>query len=106
MRVRRAVGHPHLHHRRPGDPSPAAAGPGREQAQGPVPSGSAAVPLAESGAARGRVLPAADDPRWESVLLHLHQQLRGPAHPLVSPVQGRLAERENQGHPWSGRPRV
>ena len=35
-------------------------------------------------------VPGADDPSWEEVPLHLRQQLRGPAHQLVTPVQGAL----------------
>lgn len=75
-----------------GDPP----GPGLDQAQEPVPSGPAAASLAKSGAAQGRVLPGPDDPTWEAVPLHLRQQLRVPAHQLVSPVQGRLAAPENR----------
>ncbi|WP_345620000.1 hypothetical protein [Streptomyces ziwulingensis] len=51
--------------------------------------------LAESGPAQGRLLPAADDPTWEAVPLHLRQALRGPAKELVSPARGPLAAREN-----------
>ncbi|MFE0135429.1 hypothetical protein ACFWY6_28220 [Streptomyces sp. NPDC059037] len=42
------------------------------------------------------MLPGADDSTWEAVPLHLRQQLRGPAHQLVSPVQGPLKARENR----------
>ena len=55
-----------------------------------------AAELAESGAAQGRLLPAAADPIWEAVPLHLRQQLRVPAQLLVSPAQGPLAARENR----------
>ncbi|MFD4135298.1 hypothetical protein [Streptomyces goshikiensis] len=55
----------------------------------------AAASLAESGAAQGRILPGTDDPTWTAVSLHLRQQLRGPAHELVSPLQGPLKAREN-----------
>lgn len=73
------------------EPEPGAEPAGAEQ--GPAaPAGSAApAPVrAESGAARGRLLPGADDPSWEEVPLHLRQHLRGPAHQLVTPVQGVL----------------
>ncbi|MEO3978964.1 hypothetical protein [Streptomyces sp. CAU 1734] len=57
----------------------------------------APVPVpAEAGAAQGRPLPGADDPSWEAVPLHLRQQLRGPAHQLVTPVQGRLKEKDSR----------
>lgn len=62
----------------------------------PESPGSAAASLAESGAAQGRVLLRADDPTWEAVPLHLRQQMRGPAHDLVSPPRGSLAARENR----------
>ncbi|MDT0614992.1 hypothetical protein [Streptomyces lancefieldiae] len=78
------------------DRPPAASEPGLEQTPGPVPPGPVAAPLAESGAAQGRLLPGADDPTWEAVPLHLRQQLRGPAHDLVSPARGPLAARENR----------
>ncbi|MFF1420017.1 hypothetical protein [Streptomyces sp. NPDC058280] len=42
------------------------------------------------------MLPCEDDPTWEAVPLHLRQQLRGPAHQLVSPAQGPLTARENR----------
>jgi hypothetical protein len=74
------------------EPEPGAEPAGAEQGPEPAPAGSAApAPVrAESGAARGRLLPGADDPAWEEVPLHLRQQLRGPAHQLVTPVQGVL----------------
>lgn len=75
------------------DRLPAAPDPGLEPAQKPVPSAPAAPTQAESGAAQGRLLPGADDPAWEAVPLHLRQQLRGPAHDLVSPARGPLAAR-------------
>ncbi|MDO0936506.1 hypothetical protein QQY66_34165 [Streptomyces sp. DG2A-72] len=78
------------------DRPPAEPEPGLEQAQEPVPPSPAAASLAESGAAQGRLLPSADDPMWEAVPLHLRQQLRGPAHQLVSPAQGPLKARENR----------
>ncbi|MFC8704879.1 hypothetical protein ACFUIV_22205 [Streptomyces anulatus] len=59
----------------------------------PIP---AAASPAESGAAQGRLLPGADDPTWETVPLYLRQQLRGPAHQLVSLAQGPLKARENR----------
>ncbi|MDH2393807.1 hypothetical protein QCN29_34630 [Streptomyces sp. HNM0663] len=76
-----------------GDQSPSSPEPGAEQEQEPA---SAAALLAESGAAQGRLLPEADDRMWEAVPLHLRQQLRGPAHQLVSPAQGPLTARENR----------
>jgi hypothetical protein len=77
-----------------GDQPPAAPGPGLEQAREPMPSGPAAASLAESGAAQGRVLPGADDPRRCRCICA--SSCGGPAHQLVSPVQGRLAARENR----------
>ncbi|WP_063736969.1 hypothetical protein [Streptomyces sp. RTd22] len=44
----------------------------------------------------GRLLPGAADPIWEAVPLHLRQQLRGPAHELVSPAQGPLKAQERR----------
>ncbi|MFF4933429.1 hypothetical protein ACFY2H_31740 [Streptomyces griseofuscus] len=69
--------------------------------QGPAAPADSAAPApapvrAESGAARGRLLPGADDPSWEEVPLHLRQRLRGPAHQLVTPVQGVLKKRESR----------
>ncbi|MGG7574063.1 hypothetical protein [Streptomyces sirii] len=52
--------------------------------------------LAESGAARGRLLPGADDPVWEAVPMHLRQLLRGYAHQLVTPLQGPLKKKESR----------
>ncbi|MBU5946450.1 hypothetical protein ACH4FA_02050 [Streptomyces sp. NPDC017966] len=81
----------------PVDDRPSAApGPGLERAQKPAPPARAAASLAEAGAAGGRLLPGADDPTWEAVPLHLRQQLRGPAHDLVTPARGPLAMRENR----------
>ncbi|MFF7373213.1 hypothetical protein [Streptomyces tricolor] len=50
----------------------------------------------ESGAARGRLLPGADDPSWDEVPLQLRQQLRMAACQLVTPVQGQLKKPENR----------
>lgn len=63
-----------------------------------VPAVAAAAPpvRAGAGAARGRVLPGVDDPWWDAVPLALRQQLRGPAHQLVTPVRGALAKKENR----------
>ncbi|WP_329020284.1 hypothetical protein [Streptomyces sp. NBC_01601] len=86
------------------------AGPGEPAAQpetpeptdlsrpGPVceTAGTAPPVLAEAGAAQGRLLPAPDDPWWSAVPLELRQQLRGPAHQLVTPVQGPLKKSENR----------
>lgn len=52
--------------------------------------------LAEAGAAHGRLLPAPDDPWWNAVPLELRQQLRGPAHQLVTRLQGPLKKNENR----------
>ncbi|MFE6675863.1 DnaB-like helicase C-terminal domain-containing protein, partial [Streptomyces tendae] len=52
---------------------------------------------ARTGAATGLLLPPADDPVWESVPLALRQNLSVPAHRLVTPPRGGLAEK-------SGRP--
>ncbi|WP_217161945.1 type II toxin-antitoxin system prevent-host-death family antitoxin, partial [Streptomyces sp. AC512_CC834] len=52
---------------------------------------------AKTGAATGLLLPPADDPVWGSVPLALRQNLSVPAHRLVSPPRGGLAEK-------SGRP--
>lgn len=79
-----------------GAQSPASPEDGLEQAREPAPLGPAAASLAESGAAKGRLLPRADDSTWEAVPLYLRQQLRGPAHQLVSPARGPLTARENR----------
>lgn len=79
-----------------GDQFPASPEPGLEQSQEPVPMNPAAASLAESGAAQDRLLPGADDPTWQAVPLHLRQQLRGPAHQLVSPAQGPLKAPKNR----------
>ncbi|MFE1190204.1 serine/threonine-protein kinase [[Kitasatospora] papulosa] len=80
-----------------GDPEAAAqAGPARSGRADPAAAGTAAPVRAEFGAARGRLLPGADDPSWEEVPLHLRQRLRVPAHQLVTPLQGRLKEKESR----------
>ncbi|MFJ2217963.1 hypothetical protein [Streptomyces sp. NPDC087864] len=88
------------------DQPPVPPEPGKEQEPAPpadrtrsgrsVPAAAPGPVLAESGAARGRLLPGADDPVWEAVPLYLRQRLRGPAHQLVTPVQGTLKAKENQ----------
>ncbi|MFF8994503.1 hypothetical protein ACF09H_32185 [Streptomyces sp. NPDC014983] len=74
------------------------AGPaGRAPSGRPVPAAGPVPPVrAESGAAEGRLLPGAEDPSWNEVPLHLRQSLRGPAHQLVTPVQGVLKKRESR----------
>ncbi|WP_329332064.1 type II toxin-antitoxin system prevent-host-death family antitoxin (plasmid) [Streptomyces sp. NBC_01454] len=60
-------------------------------------SSSRSVSAANTGAATGLLLPPADDPVWGSVPLALRQNLSVPAHGLVNPARGGLAEK-------SGRP--
>ncbi|WP_330351647.1 hypothetical protein [Streptomyces sp. NBC_00582] len=60
-------------------------------------SSSRSVSAAKTGAATGLLLPPADDPVWGSVPLALRQNLSVPAHGLVNPARGGLAEK-------SGRP--
>ncbi|MGW2046243.1 hypothetical protein ACWCPF_13815 [Streptomyces sp. NPDC001858] len=72
------------------------AGPARPGRAVPTAADTVVPVLAESGAAKGRLLPGADNPTWEAVPLHLRQQLRGPAQELVSPARGPLAARENR----------
>ncbi|MER6563297.1 type II toxin-antitoxin system prevent-host-death family antitoxin [Streptomyces sp. NPDC001027] len=60
-------------------------------------SSSRSASAAKTGAATGLVLPPADDPVWGSVPLALRQNLSVPAHRLVNPPRGGLAEK-------SGRP--
>ncbi|MER8120664.1 hypothetical protein [Streptomyces sp. NPDC094031] len=70
---------------------------GRVRSGKPAPAAGSAAPVrAPSGAARGRLLPAADDPVWQKVPLDVRQQLRGPAYRLVSPVQGTLKTPESR----------
>lgn len=78
-------------------PSPAVPeGAGEADGQGALtraagPAEAKAAPVkAETGAARGRLLPGEDDPSWGEVPLHLRQKLRSPAHQLVTPVRGAL----------------
>ncbi|WP_217226125.1 hypothetical protein [Streptomyces anulatus] len=81
----------------PVEPETAApAGPSRSGPAAPAPAARPAPVPAESGAARGRLLPGADDPAWGAVPLHLRQQLRMPAHRMVTPVKGPLKEKENR----------
>ncbi|ANP53601.1 hypothetical protein AVL59_32280 [Streptomyces griseochromogenes] len=75
---------------------PEPAGPAGRTRSGRAAASSAAPVPAESGAARGRLLPGADAPSWEKVPLHLRQQLRGAAYQLVTPVQGPLKKPENR----------
>lgn len=49
--------------------------------------------LARTGAAEGLVLPAPTDPVWDGIPLHLRQNLSAPAHQLVNPARGALAEK-------------
>ncbi|MFG2961401.1 hypothetical protein ACGF5O_47760 [Streptomyces sp. NPDC048291] len=79
-----------------GDQSSSSPEPGLDQEHERTLPGPATARLAESGAAQGRLLPGAADPTWETVPLHLRQQLRGPAQELVSPARGSLAARENR----------
>ncbi|WP_328373079.1 hypothetical protein OG800_49635 (plasmid) [Streptomyces sp. NBC_00445] len=79
-----------------GDQSPSSPEPGLDQEHELALPGPATALLAESGAAQGRLLPGAADPTWETVPLHLRQQLRRPAQELVSPARGPLAARENR----------
>lgn len=79
------------------DRPPAQPGSQPKQSQDPVLPGPDTASLSDSGAAQGRLLPGPDDPTWEAVPLYLRQRLRGPAHQFVSPPQGRLTDRENQG---------
>ncbi|MFJ3182341.1 hypothetical protein ACIPJN_28670 [Streptomyces sp. NPDC086796] len=81
----------------PGDQEPAApSGPARSGRAAPAAAGIPAPVRAESGAGRGRLLPGADDPSWEEVPLELRQRLRGPAYQLVTPLRGRLKEKESR----------
>ncbi|WP_234335086.1 hypothetical protein, partial [Streptomyces sp. NRRL S-118] len=62
----------------------------------PAAAGTTPPVRAESGVARGRLLPGADDPSWDEVPLHLRQQLRMAAYQLVTPVQRPLQQPENR----------
>ncbi|MDT0453747.1 hypothetical protein RM609_32410 [Streptomyces sp. DSM 40473] len=59
----------------PVDQSPSPPEPGMDQEHERALPGPATALLAESGAAQGRLLPGAADPAWETVPLHLRQQL-------------------------------
>ncbi|MBQ0891113.1 hypothetical protein KBZ94_40430 [Streptomyces sp. RM72] len=63
---------------------------------GPSQTGSAPPVRAQTGPARGRVLPGEDDPFWGEVPLHLRQALRVPAHQLVTPARGPLKAKEQR----------
>ncbi|RAJ48581.1 hypothetical protein K376_07083 [Streptomyces sp. PsTaAH-130] len=76
--------------------SPSSPEPGLDQEHECALPGPATARPAESGAAQGRLLPGAADATWETVPLHLLQQLRVPAQELVSPARGPLAARENR----------
>ncbi|MET9779186.1 hypothetical protein ABZ023_33910 [Streptomyces sp. NPDC006367] len=73
-----------------------AAGQGTPREAEPSEPGSAPPVRAETGAARGRLLPGEDDPSWGEVPLHLRQALRIPAHQLVTPVRGPLKAKEQR----------
>ncbi|MEV7157262.1 hypothetical protein AB0N77_21985 [Streptomyces misionensis] len=51
---------------------------------------------AETGAARGRLLPGEEDPSWGEVPLHLRQALRVSAHQLVTLARGSLKAKEQR----------
>lgn len=77
-------------------PEPAAGQTAPLRDAGPSEAGSAPPVRAQTGPARGRVLPGEDDPFWGEVPLHLRQALRGPAHQLVTPVRGPLKAKEQR----------
>ncbi|MDX3697828.1 hypothetical protein PV726_48270 [Streptomyces europaeiscabiei] len=78
----------------PQEPAAQEAGPAART--GPATAGSAPPVRAETGAARGVLLPGADDPSWGEMPLAWRQGLRMPAHQLVTPVKGPLATSENR----------
>jgi hypothetical protein len=78
-----------------GDRPPAAPGPGLEQVQEPVPSGPPQSRWPSPGLLRAECCPGGG-PDVGGGAAASAPAVAGPAHQLVSPVQGRLAARENR----------